>query len=287
MAAEPAMAIMTHGNQAIHVGGLQAGHDSGTMVAYGTGPMPGATMVVNADASSSRQGTLGPSVTFVTAGGEAGVQGGSDYQAAVQAASQGADGSVMHSHRLLCVSMVCQKTGEVTCIFACYGSLLCRDSRAGHILLHMALSVAVTHLCLSSIGRCEGSVSQPTTAPAADSCRRYMAAVQAAAAEAARDAGSKKGSGHESRPPSMQKAPPPAAREREKLLERLRGVCEGGSVIPVPFLPAAHAVPSALLDDLRAPYLLQPHPNPAQTYALLVSQLSCWWTLVPPHTHHP
>ena len=118
-----------------------------------------------------------------------------------------------------------------------------------------------------------------TSAPAANFCRRYMAAVQAAAAEAARDAGGNKSSGHESRPPSTQKAPPPAAREREKLLERLRGVCEGGSVIPVPFLPAAHAVPSALLDDLRAPYLLQPHPNPAQTCALLVSQLSCWWTL--------
>ena len=98
-----------------------------------------------------------------------------------------------------------------------------------------------------------------------------MAAVQAAAAEAAQDSGGKKGSGLESRPPSVQKAPPPAAREREKLLERLRGACEGGSVIPVPFLPAAHAVPSALLDDLRAPYLL--HPHPAQTYALLVSQL--------------
>ena len=98
-----------------------------------------------------------------------------------------------------------------------------------------------------------------------------MAAVQAAAAEAAQDSGGKKGGGLESRPPSVQKAPPPAAREREKLLERLRGACEGGSVIPVPFLPAAHAVPSALLDDLRAPYLL--HPHPAQTYALLVSQL--------------
>lgn len=52
-------------------------------------------MVVNADASSSRAGTLGPSGTFVTAGAKAGVQGGSDYQAAVQAASQGADGSVL------------------------------------------------------------------------------------------------------------------------------------------------------------------------------------------------
>ena len=70
----------------------QEGHDSGTMVAYGTGHMPGGTMVVNADASSSRSSTLGPAGTFVTAGGEAGSQGGSDYQAAVQAASQGADG---------------------------------------------------------------------------------------------------------------------------------------------------------------------------------------------------
>ena len=77
------------------IAGMQAGHDSGTMVAYGTGPVPDATMVVNADASSSRSGTLGPAGTFVTAGGEAGLQGGSDYQAAVQAASQGADGSVL------------------------------------------------------------------------------------------------------------------------------------------------------------------------------------------------
>ena len=70
---------------------MQAGQDSGTMVAYGTGPMPGGTMVINADASS-RAGTLGPAGTFVTAGAEEGPQGGSDYQAAVQAASQGADG---------------------------------------------------------------------------------------------------------------------------------------------------------------------------------------------------
>lgn len=92
--------LMIQRNQPSEVGGVQVGHDSGTMVAYGTGPMPGATMVVNADASSSRAGTLGPSGTFVTAGGEAGAQGGSDYQAAVQAASQGADGSVVHAHRL-------------------------------------------------------------------------------------------------------------------------------------------------------------------------------------------
>ena len=66
-------------------------------------------MVVNADASSSRAGTLGPSGTFVTAGGEAGVQGGSDYQAAVQAASQGADGSVMCS-RKICMSILCRRS---------------------------------------------------------------------------------------------------------------------------------------------------------------------------------
>lgn len=70
---------------------MQAGHDSGTMLAYGTGPLPGATMVVTADATS-RAGTLGPGGTFVTAGAEEGPQGGSDYQAAIQAASQGADG---------------------------------------------------------------------------------------------------------------------------------------------------------------------------------------------------
>ena len=89
------------------VGGMQVGHDSGTMVAYGTGPMAGGTMVVNADASSSRAGTLRPSGTFVTAGGEAGVQGGSDYQAAVQAASQGADGSVVRSS---CMSIMCYRS---------------------------------------------------------------------------------------------------------------------------------------------------------------------------------
>ena len=93
-----------------------------------------------------------------------------------------------------------------------------------------------------------------------------MAAVQAAAAQAARESGGKQG-GYDSLPPSLHKAPPPAAREREKLLERLRGVCEGGSVIPVPFLRAAHAVPPAVLDDLRAPYVL----HPAHTPALLVS----------------
>ena len=98
-----------------------------------------------------------------------------------------------------------------------------------------------------------------------------MAAVQAAAAEAAKESGGEKVA-NESAPASIQKAPAPA-REREKLLERLRGVCEGGSVIPVPFLRAAHAVPSAILDDLRAPYVL----HPAHSHALLVSQ-RCWWT---------
>ncbi len=103
---------------------------------------------------------------------------------------------------------------------------------------------------------------------------RYMAAVHAAAAVAARDSGGGKG-GVQSVPPSMQKAAAPA-REQEKLLERLRGVCEGGSVIPVPFLRAAHAVPPAILDDMRAPYVHLSH-----AHAPLVSQL-CWWT----HFHH-
>lgn len=75
---------------------LQAEHDSGSMVAYGRGTVPGATMVVNADATS-RATTLGPAGTFVTAGVQEGPHGGSDYQAAVQAASQGADGWVPRS----------------------------------------------------------------------------------------------------------------------------------------------------------------------------------------------
>lgn len=75
---------------------LQAEHDSGSMVAYGRGTVPGATMVVNADATS-RATTLGPAGTFVTAGVQEGPHGGSDYQAAVQAASQGADGWVPQS----------------------------------------------------------------------------------------------------------------------------------------------------------------------------------------------
>lgn len=82
------------------------------MVAYGTRPMPGGTMVVNADASSSRLGTLGPSGTFVTAGGEAGVQGGSDYQAAVQAASHGADGWVQCNY--------------LTLLYHCSGHVICQ-----------------------------------------------------------------------------------------------------------------------------------------------------------------
>ena len=104
-----------------------------------------------------------------------------------------------------------------------------------------------------------------------------MAAVHAAAAEAARESGGGKG-GSESAPQSVQKAAQAPARERERLLERLRGVCEGGSVVPVPFLRAAHAVPPAILDDMRAPYVHRSH-----AHALLVSQLS-WWT----HFHrHP
>ena len=61
------------------------------MAAHGTGPIPGGTMVVNADASSQAS-TLTPAATFVAGGAAAGPLGGSDYQAAVQAASQGAEG---------------------------------------------------------------------------------------------------------------------------------------------------------------------------------------------------
>ena len=107
---------------------------------------------------------------------------------------------------------------------------------------------------------------------------RYMAAVHAAAAEAAQESGGGK-DGPESAAQSVQKAAQAPARERERLLERLRGVCEGGSVIPVPFLRAAHAVPPAILDDMRAPYV-----HPSHAHALLVSQPS-WWTRLLPH--HP
>ena len=88
------------------------------MLAYGTGPMPGGTMVVNADASSSRSGTLGPAGTFVTAGVEAGPQGGSDYQAAVQAASQGADGSVNQLCMVTCQSCHCNHARDACSIIA-------------------------------------------------------------------------------------------------------------------------------------------------------------------------
>ena len=107
---------------------------------------------------------------------------------------------------------------------------------------------------------------------------RYMAAVHAAAAEAAQESGGGK-DGPESAAQSVQKAAQAPARERERLLERLRGVCEGGSVIPVPFLRAAHAVPPAILDDMRAPYV-----HPSHAHPLLVSQPS-WWTRLLPH--HP
>ena len=48
-------------------------------------------MVVNAEATSPAS-TLTPAATFVAGGAAAGPLGGSDYQAAVQAASQGAEG---------------------------------------------------------------------------------------------------------------------------------------------------------------------------------------------------
>lgn len=42
---------------------------------------------------------------------------------------------------------------------------------------------------------------------------------------------------------------------RERVMDRLQAVYEEGSVVPIPFLRAADAVPMALLDDIRTPYL--------------------------------
>ena len=90
-----------------------------------------------------------------------------------------------------------------------------------------------------------------------------MAAVHAAAAQAGKEPGSPTPQGVEAATPVMQSAAPAAAagKERERLVERLRGVCQGGSVVPVPFLRAAHAVPAAILDDMRAPYLPPSHAH--------------------------
>lgn len=42
---------------------------------------------------------------------------------------------------------------------------------------------------------------------------------------------------------------------RDKILERLQAVYEEGDIVPIPFLKAADAVPTALLDDIRKPYM--------------------------------
>lgn len=38
-------------------------------------------------------------------------------------------------------------------------------------------------------------------------------------------------------------------------MERLQSVYEEGSTVPIPFLRASDAIPLALLDDIRLPYL--------------------------------
>ncbi len=57
---------------------------------------------------------------------------------------------------------------------------------------------------------------------------------------------------------------------RDKILERLQAVYEEGDIVPIPFLKAADAVPTALLDDVRKPYM-----QPGSTAPAIVSiQLS-------------
>lgn len=98
-----------------------------------------------------------------------------------------------------------------------------------------------------------------------------MAAVQAAAAQAAKESSSNTEERQEPVKLLTQTPVPPAAagKERERLVERLRGVCQGGSVVPVPFLRAAHAVPAAILDDMRAPYM-----SPAHVHAPMVNSIT-------------
>lgn len=68
----------------------QGGHDSGTMLAYGTGPMPGrAPGMAGAEATVTLGSSMSPSGTFVLADAQ---QQGADYQAAVQAAAEGSEG---------------------------------------------------------------------------------------------------------------------------------------------------------------------------------------------------
>ena len=42
---------------------------------------------------------------------------------------------------------------------------------------------------------------------------------------------------------------------RDRMLERLRGVYSSGAVVPLPFLSASMAAPAALLADVRQPYV--------------------------------
>ena len=71
------------------------------MVAYGMGPVPGgARGVAGVEATVSLGNSMSPSGTFVLGDAE---QQGADYQAAVQAASQGPEGSAPH----LCCCFAC------------------------------------------------------------------------------------------------------------------------------------------------------------------------------------
>jgi hypothetical protein len=70
-------------------------------------------------------------------------------------------------------------------------------------------------------------------------------------------------------------------------MERLQAVYEEGDIVPIPFLKAADAVPTALLDDVRSPYL-----RPGVTPPSVVSHhLSCSHSplccQVPPSLHVP
>ena len=38
-------------------------------------------------------------------------------------------------------------------------------------------------------------------------------------------------------------------------MDRLQAVYEEGDIVPIPFLKAADGIPTALLDDIRKPYL--------------------------------
>ena len=105
---------------------------------------------------------------------------------------------------------------------------------------------------LHQSGRSSGPPGEPCLTP---SCR-YMAAVQAAAAQHPQGSPA---SGHQAPSPGSPPLQPHLGGQQHQqhhlmqrggpggVLERLRGLCEGGSVVPVPFLRAADAVPGALL----------------------------------------